>query len=147
MPPQNEIIVDTGFIVALFNEKDEHHRTAIEIEQTLGDECQFLSTIFVVQETCWHLSKKGQDNVLVFLEELKNGFILLPPLPKNWVDKVVEILQTYSNLELDLADASIVVLANHINLGDIISIDYRDFLTLRWGGKKHFNNLMPKNHS
>ena len=37
---------------------DSQHRAAIELEQRLGDEYQFVSTVFVVQEMCW-LFRKG----------------------------------------------------------------------------------------
>jgi predicted nucleic acid-binding protein len=69
--------------------------------------------------------------------------ILFPALPNQWVEKATVVLRKYSDKKLDLADASIVVLADHLNLGDVLSVDVKDFTMLRWGnGKKTFHNLM-----
>jgi hypothetical protein len=43
----------------------------------------------------------------------------------------------------NLADASLVVLADHLKTGQIVSVDRKDFAILRWnGGRSHFYNLM-----
>lgn len=143
MHQKKYLIVDSGFIVALFNEKDSNHKAAFETDQELGESYQFVSTVFVIQEICWLLLKSvGHDSVIKFMEWVQEE-IELPPLPNQWISKVTPILRKYSDRKLDLADASIVVLADHMNLGDVITIDRKDFSVLRWGGgKKHFNNLM-----
>lgn len=145
MSSQEKIIVDTGFIVALFNERDKEHLNAVKKENELGDSCQFVSTIFVIQEVCWLLSNRlgCPQKAIDFLESVQDGFISLPSLPDNWIKKTSEILSKYLDRKLDLTDASIVVLADHLNLGKILTIDRKDFSVLRWcSGKKFFNNLM-----
>ena len=42
---------------------------------------------------------------------------------------------------MDLADASLVLLAEEIGHGDIVSTDARDFDTYRWKNHKPFHNL------
>ena len=144
MSQKNSIIIDTGYIVALFNEKDEHHRAATELDQQLGDSYQFVSTVFVLQEICWLLSQRvGHHMLLQFMDCVHAELILFPALPNQWVEKATVVLRKYSDKKLDLADASIVVLADHLNLGDVLSVDVKDFTMLRWGnGKKTFHNLM-----
>lgn len=139
-----KVIVDSGFFIALFSKRDEAHPVATELEQKLGDSYQFVSTMFVIQEICWHLLKNvGHYMVLEFMECVKDQTIILPTMPDQWIEKTITILRKHSDRNLDLADASIVVLADHLNLGDIISIDIKDFSVLKWGnGQKHFNNLM-----
>lgn len=143
MLKKNKVIVDTGFIVALFNERDSEHDAAMKIEQKLGDSYHFVSTVFIIQEICWLLMKRVNHEAAIKFMACVQELIELPPLPDQWIEKTIPILRKYSNRKLDLADASIVVLADHINLGDIISIDRKDFSVLRWGeGKKCFNNFM-----
>lgn len=143
---KNKVIVDTGFIVALFNERDSEHDAALKIEQQLGDSYHFVSTVFIIQEICWLLMKRVNHEAAIKFMDCVQELIELPPLPDQWIEKTIPILRKYSNRKLDLADASIVVLADHINLGDIISIDRKDFSVLRWGeGKKCFNNFMLDN--
>ncbi len=139
-----KVIVDSGFYIALFNEKDKYHQLAMELECKLGDSYQFVSTAFVIQEICWHLLKKvGHYMVLAFMECVNDKQIILPALPESWIENTIDILRKYSDRNLDLADASIIVLADHLYLGDIISVDINDFSTLKWGqGKNHFNNLL-----
>jgi uncharacterized protein len=141
---KQKVIVDTGFMVALFHENDKQHQAAVELENKLGDSYQFVSTVFVIQEICWLLLKRvGHHKVLEFMDIVSDELILLPTLPDKWIENTTAILRKYSDKNLDLADASLVVLADHLNLGDIISIDIQDFTVLRWSkGKKHSNNLM-----
>ena len=43
---------------------------------------------------------------------------------------------------MDLADASLVVLAEEMDDGRILSTDNRDFRTYRWKQRKPFRNLL-----
>ncbi len=137
------ILVDTGFIVALFNEQDPYHKAAVDLDSHLGDDYQFVSTVFVFQEIYWFLSKIGQHAVLEFIGCVQEQLILLPPLPDQWLKQATTILKRYSDKKLDLADVSLAILADHLKLGDVASVDIKDFIVLKWNdGKKHFNNHM-----
>lgn len=50
----------------------------------------------------------------------------------------------YANLPMDLADASLVILAEHLGHGRILSSDVRDFNVYRWKDNKPFENLFLK---
>lgn len=144
MSKSKQVIVDTGFIVAFFSEKDAYHELALKVEQSLGDETQFVSTLFVIQEI-FNLIKSRKDvkNALRFLEQVNLGFISLPKLPDDFFEKQRIVLKRYQDRNLDFADASLVVLADHLNLGEIVSVDFKDFSIVKWAnGKKSFNNLM-----
>jgi uncharacterized protein len=139
-----EIIVDSGFIVALFHETDSANFAANALEVRLGNDFQFVTTGFVVQEIFWLLRKRvNNQKALEFMCCVKDKLIQVPFLPENWAQKVTALLHKYADRELDLADASIIVLADHLNLGDVASVDFKDFEVLRWSdGKKQFNNFM-----
>lgn len=51
-------------------------------------------------------------------------------------------MKKYENLDIDLADISIVLLAEHLNTGDILTVDKNDFNALRWNRNKHFKPLL-----
>ena len=53
-----------------------------------------------------------------------------------------ELMEKYRQLPMDLADASLVVLAEEIGSGRILSIDQRDFGAYRWKNHKPFRNLL-----
>ncbi len=48
----------------------------------------------------------------------------------------------YSQLPMDLADASLVIAAEELGQGDIVTTDRRDFNSYRWKSRKPFNNLL-----
>ena len=51
-------------------------------------------------------------------------------------------MEKYRGLPMDLADASLVILAEDSGSGDIFSTDQRDFGTYRWKNRKPFKNLL-----
>ncbi len=51
-------------------------------------------------------------------------------------------MEKYADLPMDFADASLVVLAEHLGHGRILSVDRRDFNTYRWKNTHPFENLM-----
>ncbi len=47
----------------------------------------------------------------------------------------------YKDLPMDLADASLVVLAEKCQTGRILSLDIKDFSIYQWGNNNYFDNL------
>jgi len=56
--------------------------------------------------------------------------------------RIRELMAQYQDLPMDLADASPVLLAEHLGEGRIISTDQRDFHTYRWKNQHPFNKLL-----
>ncbi|WP_202716386.1 hypothetical protein [Thiothrix subterranea] len=48
----------------------------------------------------------------------------------------------YADLSMDLADASLVILAEELGHGRILSTDQRDFNAYRWKNSHPFTNLL-----
>ena len=46
---------------------------------------------------------------------------------------------------MDLADASLVILAEHLGHGRILTTDNRDFKAYRWKERKPLENLLADN--
>ncbi len=136
------IIIDTGFIVALFNEKDEHHPLVKNIAERI-DRYQWYTTSFVIQEIFWLLSKRVNRSLALNFFEAIQGLLLLPELSSDWPQKILKILSQYSSANIDIADASLVILADQLKTGKIVSVDRKDFSILRWNsGKNLFSNLL-----
>lgn len=136
------VIIDTGFIVALFNEKDEHHKLVKNIAQQI-DRCLWHTTSFVVQEIFWLLTNRVNRSAGLDFFEAMQGLLLLPELPSDWPQKIHKILKQYSSANIDIADASLVILADQLKTGKIASVDRKDFSILRWNsGKSSFSNLL-----
>jgi predicted nucleic acid-binding protein len=51
-------------------------------------------------------------------------------------------MRRYANLPMDFADASLVVLAENLGHGRILTSDRRDFNIYRWNNTNPFENLL-----
>ena len=51
-------------------------------------------------------------------------------------------MRRYQDLPMDLADASLVILAEQLGEGRILSTDLRDFSGYRWKNTRPFTNLL-----
>ena len=51
-------------------------------------------------------------------------------------------MQQYADLPMDFADASLILLAENLGHGRILSTDKRDFHTYRWKNTQPFSNLL-----
>ena len=56
--------------------------------------------------------------------------------------RIKELMEKYADLPIDFADASLVILAEYLGHGRILSVDQRDFYTYRWKNYYPFENLL-----
>lgn len=134
------VMVDTGFWLALANKNDEHHERA---KSTLaGINAPLLTTWPVMTETCYLLLMRMNAAAQVaFMKSYAAGIFKAFELSHNQAARIHELLDKYAGLPMDLADASLVVLAEHLGHGRILSTDVRDFTVYRWHDNKPFENL------
>jgi hypothetical protein len=55
-------------------------------------------------------------------------------------------MKSYADLPMDLADASLVLLAEELGHGRILSTDDRDFNAYRWKRHEPFENLLLRSN-
>ena len=122
---KNIIIVDTGFLLALANKKDEFHQSAKKLFQNLADNNQFITTWCVATETCYLLQERvGVDAPKSFINKIATGKLIVFELKPLHCPRIEELMQKYRNLPMDLADASLVILAEELGHGHILSVDF-----------------------
>ncbi|EAZ91685.1 type II toxin-antitoxin system VapC family toxin [Crocosphaera chwakensis] len=135
------IIVDTGFWLALIDQKDIHHPTAKQALKQYNE--TLITTWCVVTETCYlSLKRKGVDAQIAFINSSKQGLFTIFDLEFHHTSRIAQLMKQYENLPMDLADASLVILAEHLGHGRIFSVDQRDFNTYRWKQNYPFENLL-----
>lgn len=138
---KNLVIADTGFWFALINERDRFHCLAVTTLQNL--DATLISTCPVVTETSYLLQARiGQKAACEFLNLHSQGFYELYDLSAAQMQQAVLMMTKYADLPMDLADASLVILAEELGHGLILSTDRRDFKTYRWKNHKPFKNLL-----
>jgi len=135
------VLVDTGFWVALINNEDSHHNRAISILNELDS--PLITTWPVLTETTHLLlSRLGAKAQSKFVDNLSKGHIDIFPLSQDHLPRIKSLIKKYESLPMDLADASLVILAESLGNGDILSTDQRDFRTYRWKNRRPFNNIL-----
>ncbi|WPF88548.1 PIN domain-containing protein [Cyanobacterium aponinum AL20118] len=142
------IIVDTGFWISLFNDKDQYHQRAKKTLAKYSSE-PLVITWSVLTENCHLLlqrsitKQKGVEKQV----QLINLFDQYPEMFKifnireHHFPKMKELMKKYANLPIDLADASLIVLVEDLGDGRILSVDNRDFNAYRWKQTYPFTNL------
>jgi len=135
------IIADTGFWVALANPKDRDHSRSRHALEELEE--PLITTWPVLTETCYLLTAfLGVDAEMRFLESVRAGASRLFALEQHHMPRVLALIEKYRDLPMDLADASLVILAEEIGTGRILSTDRRDFRAYRWKSRRPFKNLL-----
>jgi len=138
------IIADTGFFVALSNRADQYHVLALQVVDRLRE--PVITTYPVITEACYLIARDSSVGVECdFLETLVDGSIEIFGLQEQHIHRIIRLLRRYADLPMDFADASLVVLAEHLGHGRILTVDRRDFMTYRWHDTKPFENLLLVN--
>jgi predicted nucleic acid-binding protein len=135
------IIADTGFWLALANVRDRHHESAKQAHRDLRE--PLITTWPVLTETCHLLSARlGADSAERLVALGTKGAYQVFPMHLKHLTRVATLMRKYRDLPMDLADASLVILAEELRSGRILSTDVRDFRTYRWKQRKPFTNLL-----
>ncbi len=137
------IAVDTGYLYALLDAGDAHHAQASALVSSADE--GWITTWPVLTEATHLLARRlGLDFALGLLDDVGSGGLAVWPLPDDASPRMVKLMRKYANLPMDLADASLVLLAEHLGHGRILSTDRRDFGTYRWKNRKPFRNLLEE---
>lgn len=81
----------------------------------------------------------AQQNLI---ENYADGAFDVFDLTRGHATDAKRYMKKYADLPMDLADASLVILAEYLGHGRILSTDRRDFRTYRWKQRKPFENLL-----
>lgn len=76
------------------------------------------------------------------MSDVADGAIAVWDIPRLQYASLVDRMHMYSDLPMDLADGSLLLLAEHMGHGRILTSDERDFQAYRWKNKQPFRNLL-----
>ena len=135
------VIADTGFWFALANRRDRFHDRSKAWLDAMNE--PLITTWPVMAETCHLLLHRiGADSQRRYLLGFKEGGFQLFDLQLVDLPRMTTLMQKYADLPMDLADASLVLLAEQLGHGRILSTDQRDFHAYRWKQREPFRNLL-----
>ena len=94
-------------------------------------------------ETCHLLGRDlGVKSQISFLQLIQSDLVIVRDISHSHIEHIENLMIKYADLPMDLADASLVILAEELGHGRILSTDQRDFNTYRWKNHKPFENLL-----
>lgn len=130
-------VVDAGPLIALFDRNDRHHRRAVEFLRS--NPPRLISNLPALTEAAFVLrfSVVAQRDLLWWAQQALD----IDQSTAGDLPRISELLHQYRDLPADFADASLVALAERLNLPRIASFD-RDFLMYRLRGKRRFENVL-----
>jgi len=134
------ILADTsGLLAALFSDQRLHRRCA---EVVSGSQDALVLSPFVLAELdSLILQLAGVDAEIAFLDDVACGAYRLVTFGADDVAAANAVVTRYRDLEIGLADASLVVLARKLRTPDILTLDERDFRSLPGPGDRPFRIL------
>jgi predicted nucleic acid-binding protein len=131
------VLVDTGPLVAWLDRSDQDHRLCSRFfAQASGP---LLSTWPVLTEVC-HLVPA--DVAPRFLEWVQIGGLQLVELPPAALLVIGPWMRQYGDLPMDLADASLLWVAQQSGIHRIATLDRRDFGVYRLPGGEVLENVL-----
>ena len=133
------ILLDTGPIVALFDASDDYHKLCVELLKNINE--SLITTWPVLTEAFYLLgfSWKAQDNLWEFI--LRGGVEVLSMNDKQQT-RCRQLMEKYADLPMDLADGSLMVLAESKKIKKIFTLDHKDFQIYKPARMKNFT-LLP----
>ena len=122
------ILLDTGPIVALFDPADDSHGPCVEVLKSIVEP---LGTTVPVLTEAFHLLSPGSAGAANLIHFIADGGLIVWFLEPRSLDRTFELMNQYADHRMDLADASLVAMAEAENLHKVFTIDRRDFATYR----------------
>jgi len=128
------LVVDTGFLVALYLRRDSLHREAMEFLQ--GNRASLITASPVIVEACHFLSVHAKIQLLAWIEL---GGLQVAEVPSEAYPLLGAHLAKYEDLDIDLADAALIWLAEITGEYQVLTVARRDFGAFRLKGRKRFD--------
>lgn len=129
-------LIDAGPIIALFRKRDKHHQDALRFIKNYKG--RLITTWPVVSEVMYELAKPDiQENFLLWIER---GGLDLANLDQKSVSGLLALIRKYSELPMDLADATLMLYSDQSGITEIATID-SDFNVCRNFKKEYLKNI------
>jgi len=124
------VIVDTGVIVAAYDDRDPDHQG---VKQALSSANEpLIVSPYVVAEADYLISaRQGQAIELAVLRDLCSGAWDLVGFDREDLAAAVDLIDRYHDQRIGVTDASLVVLAKRFRTRTIATLDKRHFEVLR----------------
>ncbi len=134
------IVLDTsGLLAAIDGSQRQHAACAAALARARPP---LILSPFVLAELDYLLATEvGGDAESALLREVSRGVFQIESYSAADVAKALEVIEKYRDQDIGLADASIVVLAHRHGTRDVLTLDERNFRSLRTIDRRKFRVL------
>lgn len=133
------ILVDAGPLVALVNADDQYHSRCVTALESFSEP---MATVWPPLTEAMYLLTGHPRAQEALWEMLERGALQLLPLDSGDVPRIRELMRKYANRPMDLADATLVRVAEREGIRKIFTVDRGDFMVYRLHGRNR-PTLLP----
>ena len=127
------VLVDTGPLVAIFSKREQGHKICVECLRRL--EGPLFTCWPVVTEALW-LLRNNPRAIETLLTNFDGNLLALLPMDESSLEWIGRFMRRYAKLGAQLADASLIYLAEQQGFETIFTLDRRDFSVYRLPGNR-----------
>lgn len=124
------VIADTSYLFSLANRRDRFHTHCLAFAQTLQE--RLVIPVTVLPEISYLLdSRLGHHVMRRFVEQLTLPETNVEPLQDADLARTQRLLHQYADARLDFVDATLIAMAERLNVQRILTLDHRHFQLVR----------------
>jgi uncharacterized protein len=118
------LVCDTGPLLAVLNSRDKHHAAAVALFD--GFDGRLVVPSLIITEVCYLAQTQvGPQAEARFLDAIVSGQLAVEhPGEQDWA-RIVELVRQYAGFPLGVADASVIAVAERLEVTQLASIDDR----------------------
>jgi predicted nucleic acid-binding protein len=109
-------IIDSGPLIALFDRSDRYHNTVIEFLKSFDG--QMITSWAVITEVS-HMLDFNLQVQIDFLSWCELGAVDIYEINQSDISNIIHMMKKYIDIPMDLADATLMYIANKENIKNI----------------------------
>jgi hypothetical protein len=126
----NSILVDSSFLIALYDEDATSHKAVREIARLYRG--QLLIPQVILTEVVYLMKREqGVEGAANFLDALTRSAPVLQDVTISDLQRAEAIMRQYSDARFDFVDCCIMALSERLKITEVCTLDRRDFSIFR----------------
>lgn len=113
-------LIDAGPMIALFDKDDQYHAKIVAFLRNFNG--RLVTSWAVITEVMYMLNFSNLVQ-LDFLRWIERGALEIPDIENNHLKRIRDLSEKYSDIPMDFADATLILISELYQVKDIITID------------------------
>ena len=123
------ILIDTGPLIALFDPKDPDHKACHKVLKTIEEPLYTTEAVLTEVLTIFDPGSRGAEGIK---EYFPGEYVSLHALAMEDIERSFSLMNKYSDLPMDFADATLLAVAEKLGTSKIFTLDFNDFNVYRY---------------